>query len=368
MDITKFKGVGSQLVMYKGHKHSKVKFKESTYFVKFEPKTADDFVLSTVRYAPTGYTTYMSGPSSYNVNNGYSLAKVTFFGYGIFYFYYTSYAEGNYDYLMISKLGQDWSNKTASLDYRDSSVYLHTSGKQSTTFTQGKFVDLDPTVEYSFWIMYKKDSLVNSNDDRGYFGISNAKPAISKRYYWYVDSALFVNENLQDSRTYSFTISNATQYGHVLFGDSTNVDSNDYRVFWYNNHLYFDSGSGRTSVSKSSIGGEPKDLLTYEVGNNDLSVYKDSSRKATIYIDSGYKLTGTSLGFVTFGSETLYFYEFKMYNKHSGELLKHYIPLSDGRTLYDVVSGTTLDTGKTFQVFKSYVETNQKGELIPYKD
>ena len=30
MDITKFKGVGSQLVMYKGHKHSKVKFKETS--------------------------------------------------------------------------------------------------------------------------------------------------------------------------------------------------------------------------------------------------------------------------------------------------------------------------------------------------
>lgn len=368
MDIVKIKDIGSQILIYKGQKHSKVKYKESPYFVKFEPKTADDFVLSTVRYAPTGYTTYMSGPSSYNVNNGYSLAKVTFFGYEIFDFYYTSYAESSYDYLLISKLGEDWSNADSSLDYSYTSVYLHTRGKQSTTFTQGKFVDLDPTVEYSFWIMYRKDSSVNSNDDRGYFGISNAEPAISKRYYWYVDSALFVNENLQDLKIYSFTISNATQYGNVLFGDSTNVESNDYRVFWYNNYLYFDSGSGRTNVSKSSIGCEPTDLLTYETTNTELSVYKDLSKKAYIYVNSGWKRTGTSLGFATYGSETLYFYEFKMYNKLGGELLKHYIPLSDGRTLYDVVSGTTLDTGKTFQVFKSYVETNQKGELIPYKD
>lgn len=113
---------------------------------------------------------------------------------------------------------------------------------------------------------------------------------------------------------------------------------------------------------------KPTDLLTYEATNTDLRVYKDNYNKAYIYINSGYKLNGTSLGFIPYASETLYFYEFKMYNKLGGELLKHYIPLSDGRTLYDVVSGTTLDTGKTFQVFKSYVEKNQKGEMIPYKD
>lgn len=140
-------------------------------YIRFEPKTANDFVLSTVRYAPNGYTTYMSGPSSYNKNNGYSLAKVTFFGYEIFDFYYTSYAESNYDYLMISKLGQDWTNKTSSLAYSDSSVYLHTRGYQTTTFKKGQFDNLDANTEYSFWIMYRKDSSANSNDDRGYFGI-----------------------------------------------------------------------------------------------------------------------------------------------------------------------------------------------------
>ena len=150
---------GTEIVWEKGH------------YIIFEPKTADDFVLSTVRYAPTGYTTYMSGPSSYHKNSGYSLAKVTFFGYQIFDFYYTSYAESNFDYLMISKLGQDWSNKTASLSYGDSSVYLHTKGAQSTTFKKGTFNNLETNKEYSFWIMYRKDGTYNNNDDRGYFGI-----------------------------------------------------------------------------------------------------------------------------------------------------------------------------------------------------
>ena len=144
---------------------------EKGQYIKFEPKTANDFVLSTIRYAPTGYTTYMSGPSSYLKNSGYSLAKVTFFGYQIFDFYYTSYAESNFDYLMISKLGQDWSNKTASLSYGDSSVYLHTKGAQSTTFKKGTFNNLETNKEYSFWIMYRKDGTYNKNDDRGYFGI-----------------------------------------------------------------------------------------------------------------------------------------------------------------------------------------------------
>lgn len=149
---------------------TEIVWKKEKYII-FEPKTADDFVLSTVRYAPTGYTTYMSGPSSYNKNNGYSLAKVTFHGYELFDFYYTSYAESNYDYLMISKLGQDWSNKTASLSYVDSSVYLYTKGMQTTTFKKGSFDNLDANTEYSFWIMYRKDGSANSNDDRGYFGI-----------------------------------------------------------------------------------------------------------------------------------------------------------------------------------------------------
>ena len=113
----------------------------------------------------------MSGPSSYHKNNGYSLAKVTFFGYQIFDFYYTSYAESNFDYLMISKLGQDWTNKTSKLVYNDSSVYLHTRGYQTTTFKKGQFDNLDANTEYSFWIMYRKDSSANNNDDRGYFGI-----------------------------------------------------------------------------------------------------------------------------------------------------------------------------------------------------
>ena len=54
-----------------------------------------------------------------------------------------------------------------------------------------------------------------------------------------------------------------------------------------------------------------------------------------------------------------------MYNKPSGELLKHYIPLSDGRTLYDVVSGTTLDTGKTFEVHRSDLTQNKLAVDIP---
>lgn len=368
MDIVKIKDTGSQILMYKGKKHSMIKYKDyKQYFVKFEPKTTNDFVLSTIRYAPTGYTTYMSGPSSYNVDNGYSLAKITFYGYEVFQFYYTSYAESSYDYLMISKLGEDWSNKTNTLEYNDSSVYLHTRGNQSTTFTQGKFIDLDPTVEYSFWIMYRKDSSVNSNDDRGYFGISNTEPKTSKRYYWLVNSALFVNETLQDSKTYSFTISAITQKGHELFGTASSLDTSDFRIFWNSNVLYFDSNSSRSQINGTDIKCSYTDIITYEVEKSPrLLVYKNLKEVASLEPSDYYKWS-EPLGFILYGSEELYFYEFKVIDS-GNNIIKHYIPLGDGHTLYDVISETTVDTGTTFQVFKSYEETNQKGELIPYKN
>jgi hypothetical protein len=51
----------------------------------------------------SGYKVYES-KGSYNVSNGYDLAKVTFSGYPNFTFLYGSYAESTYDYMKISHL------------------------------------------------------------------------------------------------------------------------------------------------------------------------------------------------------------------------------------------------------------------------
>ena len=49
----------------------------------------------------------------------------------------------------------------------------------------------------------------------------------------------------------------------------------------------------------------------------------------------------------------------------NNNLLKHYIPLEDGKTLYDIVSKTTFDVGKTFTATETDVTVNEKGEEIP---
>ena len=191
-------------------------------------------------------------------------------------------------------------------------------------------------------------------------------PGVVKHFYWTVDSYMSVDENLRTDRIYSFTFSANTRNGYSHFGTADTTDSNDFRLFWQgrDDQLFLDSGYER--VYKRVWGCRYTDLLTYDLTNSSIRIYKENVQKNYFTVSGTLKTSG-ALAFVSLGNEQLNFYEFKVYDT-SNNLLKHYIPLSDGRTLYDVVSGTTLDTGKTFQVFKSYVETNQKGELIPYKD
>lgn len=113
----------------------------------------------------SGYNVYES-KSSYNVNNGYDLAKVTFSGYPEFTFLYGSYGESSYDFVVISPLdyvkAQNWTNSS----YRGS--LLSTSGKQSSSAPNLSYTFTNDGGEHFFYILYKKDSSVNSGADRGY--------------------------------------------------------------------------------------------------------------------------------------------------------------------------------------------------------
>ena len=79
------------------------------------------------------------------------------------------------------------------------------------------------------------------------------------------------------------------------------------------------------------------------------------------------------------GRESFNLYEFKVFQKNTlaiwngGDierdkyftLVKHYIPMKDGRHFYDVLNKTQVDTGKTFEVHRSDLTQNKLAVDIP---
>ena len=126
-----------------------------------------------------GKTLYQSN-GSYHVGNAWDTAKITFSGYESFALDIRSYAEGNYDYVLVSQLNNDYlANCTSSSAMRSAysnSTYTkaYTRGKQSATnYEKVTFTGLDPSAEYYFYIIFQKDGSGDSNDDRGYFYIES---------------------------------------------------------------------------------------------------------------------------------------------------------------------------------------------------
>lgn len=118
------------------------------------------------------HVVYMSDAGSYHIDDGYSLATVTFVGYTSITVGYRSYAESTYDYLIVGALDVTDLSKNDRSKLTDANrVVGHTKGQQSsTTYKTYTFESADGG-EHSFMIMYAKDSSSNSGDDRGYFYI-----------------------------------------------------------------------------------------------------------------------------------------------------------------------------------------------------
>ena len=91
-------------------------------------------------------------------------------GYEAFKFYIRSYAESNYDYVMVSQLDKDINNNTS---YSDTSlVKAHTRSKQQSgtaisNYTLVEFTGLDVGA-HRITVVYRKDGSSASGDDRGY--------------------------------------------------------------------------------------------------------------------------------------------------------------------------------------------------------
>ena len=109
-----------------------------------------------------GHTVYKSDAGSYYVDNGTSTCTVTVQGYSKVTVYARSYAEKDYDYTEVGPLD-------GTVSRGSSSNVLSTKGKQSYTEYYSYPFTITDTNEHTFQVLYSKDGLGNSNDDRGYF-------------------------------------------------------------------------------------------------------------------------------------------------------------------------------------------------------
>lgn len=124
-----------------------------------------------------GHKVYKS-ESSYHVQNAWDTAKIIFKGFRKFQIAIRSYAEGSYDYVLVSTLNNDYlatqANTSAMRNAYNNAEYTkaYTRSKQSATnYEIVTFDNLNKNQEYYFYVIYQKDSSTDSNDDRGYFYI-----------------------------------------------------------------------------------------------------------------------------------------------------------------------------------------------------
>lgn len=115
--------------------------------------------------------------SNYNVHNTAAIMYIDISGLTSFKLYIRSYAESNWDYVMVSQLDQTINNSTS---YSNTSlVKAHTrgnpqSGTALSSYTLVEFTGIDGG-SHRITVVYRKDGSGNSGDDRGYVLIPKSK-------------------------------------------------------------------------------------------------------------------------------------------------------------------------------------------------
>ena len=106
--------------------------------------------------------TYISY-SNFNVNNGQAKMRIDFVGYSEFVVYIRSYAESNFDYTIAGKIDQTVTTSAYQAYTRGS----QTSGTSISNYKKVTYSNLD-SGRHFIEILFRKDSSVNNNQDRGY--------------------------------------------------------------------------------------------------------------------------------------------------------------------------------------------------------
>ena len=109
-----------------------------------------------------GHTVYKSDAGSYHVSNGKSTCTVTVRGYSTVTVYLRSYGEDPYDYAEVGPLDGEASRA-------NSSNVLSTKNRQSNKQYYSYAFAINDANAHTFQVLYSKDSVVDNNDDCGYF-------------------------------------------------------------------------------------------------------------------------------------------------------------------------------------------------------
>jgi len=145
----------------------------------------ESLIQPAITYSIGGWTTMTSPSTSYKafmsqsyrgVPNSTCMMSFRIKGYTTFTFYIRSYAEGEYDYVMVGQLNQRPDSNNSS------SIYASTKGNQSSgtsvyNYRTVTYSGLQRTQEYTIYVVYRKDGSNNNNDDRGYLLLPNIATA-----------------------------------------------------------------------------------------------------------------------------------------------------------------------------------------------
>ena len=155
--------------------------------------------------------------SNYHVGNGVAIMYITIKDCSSFTLYIRSYAESNYDYMMVSQLDK---TITGSTSYSNTTlVKAHTRGNQQSgtalsSYTLVEFTGITPG-EHTITVVYRKDSSFNNGDDRGYVLI----PKIKEEGDIEIDTTYSIQYTSSDGNI-------VTPYSTNTFG--ANIISNNY--------------------------------------------------------------------------------------------------------------------------------------------
>lgn len=119
---------------------------------------------------PNAYDGVYESYSNHNVNSGVATMYIDIEGCTDFKLYIRSYAESNYDYVMVSQPDQ---TITGSTSYSNTTlVKAHTRGSQNSGTSISSYLPVEftgmTTDPHRITIVYRKDGSVNSGTDRGY--------------------------------------------------------------------------------------------------------------------------------------------------------------------------------------------------------
>lgn len=154
------------------------------------------------------------------------------------------------------------------------------------------------------------------------------------------------------------TVSNMEYTGEEFFGllDKSN-DSNDFRIFGYlSSIIYFDPGRDRTSFTRNNTNTTP---ITFVIdGKTNKFEAWEEGRKITFWDYSisdctGFTNNNTGLYLNAYNSESvltaesLWFYEFKIVDVDSGDIVKRFVPSDDRTKLWECISGKYIEPCRT---------------------